>query len=91
MIYQFGDCSLDTELFELRRSGQLVALEPQVFRLVAYLIENRSRVVTNKPWPLTARPWFTESASSASFIVAGLSRPGEAAVQVRAPAVRRLV
>jgi len=45
VIYQFGDCSLDTELLELRRGGRLVALEPQVFRLLVYLVENRARVV----------------------------------------------
>lgn len=45
MIYQFSGCSLDTELFELRRTGQLVGLEPQVFRLIVYLIKNRDRVV----------------------------------------------
>ena len=45
MIYQFSGCSLDTELFELRRSGQLVRLEPQVFRLIVHLIKNRDRVV----------------------------------------------
>jgi len=45
MIYQFSGCSLDTELFELRRQGQLVGLEPQVFRVIVYLIKNRDRVV----------------------------------------------
>lgn len=46
MIYQFGDYSLDTGSLELKRSGDLVALEPQVFRLIVCLIENRDRVVT---------------------------------------------
>jgi TolB-like protein len=45
MIFQFSGCSLDTELFELRRRGQLVGLEPQVFRLIVYLIQNCDRVV----------------------------------------------
>jgi TolB-like protein len=44
--YQFGDCSLDTGSLELKRSGDLVALEPQVFRLIVCLIENRDRVVS---------------------------------------------
>jgi TolB-like protein/Tfp pilus assembly protein PilF len=46
MIYQFGDCSLDTGSFELSRAGKHMALEPQVFRLLVYLIENCDRVVT---------------------------------------------
>lgn len=46
MIYQFGDCSLDTGSLELNRNGELVRLEPQVFRLIVCLIENRNRVVT---------------------------------------------
>ncbi|NNE83067.1 MAG: adenylate cyclase, partial [Alphaproteobacteria bacterium] len=45
MHYQFGDYSLDTENLEIKRSGDLVALEPQVFRLIVCLIENRDRVV----------------------------------------------
>ncbi|MDX1488123.1 MAG: winged helix-turn-helix domain-containing protein, partial [Acidiferrobacterales bacterium] len=46
MIYQFGNYSLDTDGLELKRAGNIVALEPQVFRLLVYLIENRDRVVT---------------------------------------------
>ncbi|HEX5939072.1 MAG TPA: alpha/beta fold hydrolase [Dehalococcoidia bacterium] len=56
MIYAFDDYELDTSLFELRREGQLVPLEPQVFDLLAFLIENHDRVVTkreliDKIWP----------------------------------------
>ena len=46
VIYQFGTCVLDTGLLELRRDGELLAVEPQVFRLLVYLIENRDRVVS---------------------------------------------
>jgi adenylate cyclase len=42
----FEDCLLDTDRRELRRSNQLVAIEPQVFDLLVYLIENRDRVVS---------------------------------------------
>jgi len=31
LIYRFGDHVLDARNFELRRSGEVVALEPQVF------------------------------------------------------------
>ena len=46
MIYQFRDCELDTERLEFRRNGITQSLEPQVFRLLAHLLENRHRVVT---------------------------------------------
>jgi adenylate cyclase len=37
---------LDTARRELRRSGSLIALQPQVFDLLEYAIRNRERVVT---------------------------------------------
>ena len=37
---------LDTERRELRRGAELVALEPQVFDLLVYLLRNRGRVVS---------------------------------------------
>jgi DNA-binding winged helix-turn-helix (wHTH) protein len=43
--FRFGDHSLDTERRELRRGGALVAVEPQVFDLLVYLVQNRDRVV----------------------------------------------
>ena len=46
MQFRFGDHSLDTERRELRRGGALVALEPQVFDLLVYLVQNRDRVVS---------------------------------------------
>jgi DNA-binding winged helix-turn-helix (wHTH) protein len=44
--FRFGDHSLDTDRRELRRVGALVALEPQVFDLLVYLVQNRDRVVS---------------------------------------------
>jgi TolB-like protein/Tfp pilus assembly protein PilF len=44
--FRFGDHSLDTDRRELRRGGAPVALEPQVFDLLVYLVQNRDRVVT---------------------------------------------
>jgi adenylate cyclase len=44
--YVFEDFALDTERRELRRGDAAVAVEPQVFDLLAYLIENRQRVVS---------------------------------------------
>ena len=46
MQYSFVDHLLDVERRELRRNGESIALEPQVFDLLVYLIRNRSRVVT---------------------------------------------
>ena len=46
MAFAFGDHVLDLERRELRRSGDLVDLEPQVFDLLAYLVQQRDRVVS---------------------------------------------
>lgn len=48
MTYLFGDCELDTALRELRTSGSIRAIEPQVFDLLLYLIENRGRMVSKE-------------------------------------------
>src|SRR5213083_3217739 len=37
---------LDAERRELRRAGDLIAVEPQVFDLIDYLVRHRERVVT---------------------------------------------
>lgn len=42
----FEDCLLDTDRRELRRDNHLVAIEPQVFDVLTYLVENRDRVVS---------------------------------------------
>ena len=46
MIYLFVGRSLDTNRRELRRGTDPVAVQPQVFDLVLYLIRHRERVVT---------------------------------------------
>jgi len=46
VIYRFGEFLLDTCRRELRRSGEFQSLEPQVFDLVAYLVEHHERVVS---------------------------------------------
>ena len=46
MFYSFENFSLDTARRELRRGGTLIALQPQVFDLIEYLIRNRERVVS---------------------------------------------
>ena len=42
----FEDFSLDVDRRELRRNSDLVAIEPQVFDLLVYLVANRDRVLT---------------------------------------------
>jgi TolB-like protein/Flp pilus assembly protein TadD len=44
--YLFQHCTLDTDRRELRRGADLIAVPPQVFDLLAYLIRNRERVVS---------------------------------------------
>ncbi len=46
MRWLFDDCRLDGERRELHRAGAPIAIEPQVFDLLIYLIQNRERVVS---------------------------------------------
>ena len=45
MICRFGEFELDEDVFELRRGGRPVAVEPKVFNVLAYLVHHRDRVV----------------------------------------------
>ena len=46
MQFLFEDYTLDIDRQELRRGSQQIAVEPQVFDLLVYLVQNRERVVT---------------------------------------------
>src|SRR5882672_2465362 len=46
MQFFFEDHALDVDRRELRRGAQLIAVEPQVFDLLVYLVQNRDRVVS---------------------------------------------
>lgn len=46
MFYNFEDFALDAGRRELRRGGNLVAVEPKVFDLLVHLLANRERVVS---------------------------------------------
>jgi pimeloyl-ACP methyl ester carboxylesterase/DNA-binding winged helix-turn-helix (wHTH) protein len=55
-VYSFEDCELDPVRFELRRAGDPVSVEPQVFEVLACLVSNHERVVTKQElldevWP----------------------------------------
>ena len=51
----FGDCVMDVERRELRRAGDVVRVEPQVFDLILHLVENRDHVVSKEA--LLAAVW----------------------------------
>jgi DNA-binding winged helix-turn-helix (wHTH) protein len=56
MLYVFGDYELDSQRYELRCAGRLLKIEPQVFNVLAYLIQHRDRTVTRQElleqlWP----------------------------------------
>jgi TolB-like protein len=46
MLHRFENYALDTDRRELRRGLALIAVEPQVFDLLAVLVRNRDRVVS---------------------------------------------
>ena len=46
MQFRFAEYQLDMERRELRRGAEQVDVEPQVFDLLVFLIQNRDRVVT---------------------------------------------
>jgi TolB-like protein len=48
MIYQFGPFELDLATVELRNGDAACCLEPQVFALLALLVENRERLVSKE-------------------------------------------
>ncbi len=55
MIVRFDDFELDLAKRELRQSGEVKAAEPQVLRLLEFLIDNRHRVVSKDD--LTEEVW----------------------------------
>ena len=46
MLFSFKEFALDGERRELRARGTIVPIEPQVFDVLVYLIQNRDRVVS---------------------------------------------
>jgi formylglycine-generating enzyme required for sulfatase activity len=46
MSYRIGAYLVDPAAYEIRRADELVPVEPQVFELLIFLIENRQRTVT---------------------------------------------
>lgn len=46
MKYQIDEFEVDTRLFQLLKNNQPVSIEPKVFDLIVYLVDNRTRVVS---------------------------------------------
>ena len=46
MTLRFDGFEFDPERFQLRHDGELIAMEPQVFDVLAYLIDHRDRIVS---------------------------------------------
>lgn len=55
MIYRFEDIEIDTDRFELRQSGVVRKVEPQVFALIELLVANHERMVSKDE--LNLRIW----------------------------------
>jgi TolB-like protein/Tfp pilus assembly protein PilF len=45
-IYRFGEFELDTARFQVRRRGEVLAVQPQVFDVLHYLVRHHDRVVS---------------------------------------------
>ena len=72
VLYEFEEYCLDIARRELRRDGELITVEPQIFDLLQYLIANRERVVSKDD--LIASVWngriVSESTLSSSITIA---------------------
>jgi DNA-binding winged helix-turn-helix (wHTH) protein len=86
MIYVFENLELDTRLFELRRDGEPCRIEPQVFDVLLYLIENRDRIVTKDD--LFGHVWKDRFVSDSAL--SSRLKAARAAIGDRAPRRRRL-
>ncbi|HSF30145.1 MAG TPA: AAA family ATPase [Candidatus Tectomicrobia bacterium] len=78
MIYSFDAYELDLQRYELRYAGKLVKLEPQVFNVLAYLVQHRDRVVTKQE--LLERLWpgrFVTEATLTSRLMAARKAIGD--------------
>ena len=65
MQFHFSGHVLDVDLRELTRGGENIAVEPQVFDLLTYLVENRDRVVSKDD--LLASVWGKRAISESAL------------------------
>ena len=65
MPLRFGQIELDLDAFEVRRAGQHLHVEPQVFEVVRYLVEHRDRMVPKEE--LLEQVWGTRFVSESAL------------------------
>lgn len=65
MQFRFADYLLDVGRRELRRASELIAVEPQVFDLLAHLIRNSDQVVSKED--LLDSVWGGRAVSESTF------------------------
>ena len=65
MLFVLGGHTLDTDRRELRRGDDIIAVEPQVFDLLVYLVENCDRVVSKDD--LIASVWHNRIVSDSTL------------------------
>jgi DNA-binding winged helix-turn-helix (wHTH) protein len=65
MALRFGQIELDLDAFEVRRDGERVHVEPQVFEVVRYLVEHRDRMVPKEE--LLEQVWGTRFVSESAL------------------------
>lgn len=46
MIYRFNQIELDTEKFTVTSNGELQPIEPRVFNLITFLVDNKDKIVS---------------------------------------------
>jgi TolB-like protein len=64
-VIRFDEFELDTSLFELRKSGERIPIEPQVFDLLVFLAKNHARTVTKEE--IFAEIWGNRIVSDAAL------------------------
>src|SRR5258706_16391997 len=65
MTLSFGDYEIDLDRRELRRAKHYVHVQPQVFDLLVYLMQNRDRVVSKDD--LITSVWAGRIVSDSTF------------------------
>ena len=65
MIFRINECLIDTSTYEVRRQGKAVPVEPQVFDLLIFLLENRHRLVSKDE--IIDRIWRGRAVSEATL------------------------
>lgn len=66
MVYLFANCALDTGLYELRRAGEAVPLEPLAFNVLTYLVQHRDHTVSKDE--LIEHLWSGQCMGDASLV-----------------------